>query len=69
MTLQELRMLSIVTLNCHEFRFSRYEMLTISHSSQVMSWSLSLSVVFDQVMSHHHSDKMSQRSQVSMIVL
>ena len=37
-------------------------MTTISH----LSWSLSLSLVFCQVFPPHHSDQMSQRSQMSL---
>ena len=54
----------IQVLNC-------LKMSTISHkfTSHVMCSCLylSLSLVFDQVMSPHHSDQMSQRSQVSWV--
>ena len=77
---QELRMLSSVTLNSRVTMIvmnSGHEISTISHklTSHVMSlsWSLYsflyLSFVFQQVMSPHHSDQMSQRSQYSRIAL
>ena len=73
-------MLSSVTLNSQVTMIvmnSGHEMSTISHklTSHVMSlsWSLYsflyLSLVFQQVMSPHHSDQMSQSSQYSRIAL
>ena len=73
-------MLSSVTLNSRVTMIvmnSGHEISTISHklTSHVMSlsWSLYsflyLSFVFQQVMSPHHSDQMSQMSQYSRIAL
>ena len=79
-TSQELRMLSSVALNCQvtmtgvNSGSQLSEMSTISHKFtchvMCLSWYFILSLsFFGQVMSPHHSHKMSQRSQVSRIAL
>ena len=68
-TSQELRMLSTVTVDCQVTKIAMNsgsqlsELQSVSHMSQV-----SKIVFLCQVMSSHHSDQMSQRSQVCRIV-
>ena len=73
-TLQELRMLSTVTLNFQVTKIvmnsgsQLSELELVSQLSQVSK--IFFAIVFlGQVISSHHSDQMSQRSQVSRIAL
>ena len=82
-TSQELRMLSSVTINCQVTKIVNFQNCTQClkcHKSLglllggvlmylSLSLSLSLSIFLGHVMSPHHSEQISQRSQVSRIAL
>ena len=67
-TLQEVQMLSIVTLICQVSISQLSELQSVSQMSQISKIFFAI-VSLCQVMSSHHSDLMSQRSQVYRIAL
>ena len=66
-------MLSSVTINCQVTKIVMNSGSQLSELGGVLKMSLSLylslSIFFGQVMSFHHSEQMSQRSQVSRIAI
>ena len=72
-TLQEVRMLSTVTCQGTKIVMNSgsqlSELQSVSQMSQVSKIVFAIVFFWGQVMSSHHSDEMSQRSQVSQVAL